>query len=392
MRVRDEMTGRILVIDDEPGIRQGCQRALEPQGFEVDQAATIQEGMRKITGNPVDLVLIDVMMPDGRGIDLIEPIREIDADIVCIIITGYATVELAVQAIKQGAYDFISKPFTADMLLITVNQGMEKRRLSLESRRLQEVEKESIRLAQEKEELQRLEQYKSDFMTTVAHELRSPVAGAQSLLRTLLHSLAGGLNEQQKEILNRVDLRLSGLLAVVNDLLDLAASKTFEQQSLTEPVRLSAVICQVVENLSVEADQNGVTLDLELPSEEVAVLGTEDGLQKIFANLVGNAIKYTPQGGKVTVSARYRDGSVEITVVDTGIGIPQKDMPRLFEEFFRAGNARRKGIVGTGLGLSIVKQFVDRFGGEIEASSVEGQGTQFKVSLPTQDGNNIYTK
>ena len=386
------MTGRILVIDDEPGIRQGCQRALEPQGFEVDQAATIQEGMRKITGNPVDLVLIDVMMPDGRGIDLIEPIREIDADIVCIIITGYATVELAVQAIKQGAYDFISKPFTADMLLITVNQGMEKRRLSLESRRLQEVEKESIRLAQEKEELQRLEQYKSDFMTTVAHELRSPVAGAQSLLRTLLHSLAGGLNEQQKEILNRVDLRLSGLLAVVNDLLDLAASKTFEQQSLTEPVRLSAVICQVVENLSVEADQNGVTLDLELPSEEVAVLGTEDGLQKIFANLVGNAIKYTPQGGKVTVSARYRDGSVEITVVDTGIGIPQKDMPRLFEEFFRAGNARRKGIVGTGLGLSIVKQFVDRFGGEIEASSVEGQGTQFKVSLPTQDGNNIYTK
>ena len=392
MRVRDEMTGRILVIDDEPGIRQGCQRALEPQGFEVDQAATIQEGMRKITGNPVDLVLIDVMMPDGRGIDLIEPIREIDADIVCIIITGYATVELAVQAIKQGAYDFISKPFTADMLLITVNQGMEKRRLSLESRRLQEVEKESIRLAQEKEELQRLEQYKSDFMTTVAHELRSPVAGAQSLLRTLLHSLAGGLNEQQKEILNRVDLRLSGLLAVVNDLLDLAASKTFEQQSLTEPVRLSAVICQVVENFSVEADQNGVTLDLELPSEEVAVLGTEDGLQKIFANLVGNAIKYTPQGGKVTVSARYRDGSVEITVVDTGIGIPQKDMPRLFEEFFRAGNARRKGIVGTGLGLSIVKQFVDRFGGEIEASSVEGQGTQFKVSLPTQDGNNIYTK
>jgi two-component system sensor histidine kinase/response regulator len=386
------MTGRILVIDDEPGIRQGCQRALEPQGFEVDQAATIQEGMRKATEYHFDLVLIDVMMPDGRGIDLIEPIRKIDADIVCIIITGYATVELAVQAIKQGAYDFISKPFTADMLLITVNQGMEKRRLSLETRRLQEVEKETIRLAQEKEELQRLEQYKSDFMTTVAHELRSPVAGAQSLLRALLHSLAGGLNEQQKEILNRVDLRLSGLLALVNDLLDLAASKTFEEHSISEPVRLSAVICQVVENFSVEADQKGVTLDLELPSEEVEVLGTEDGLQKIFANLVGNAIKYTPQGGKVTVSARNRDGRVEITVVDTGIGIPQHDMPRLFEEFFRAGNARRKGIVGTGLGLSIVKQFVDQFGGEIEASSVEGQGTQFKLSLPTQIGKNIYTK
>ncbi len=172
---------------------KGCQRALEPQGFEVDKAATIQEGLHKISENPIDLVLIDVMMPDGRGIDLIEPIRKIDPDIVCIIITGYATVELAVQAIKEGAYDFISKPFTADMLLITVNQGMEKRRLSLDARRLQEVEKETARLAHEKEELQRLEQYKSDFMTTVAHELRSPIAGAQSLLRTLMRGLAGGI-------------------------------------------------------------------------------------------------------------------------------------------------------------------------------------------------------
>jgi two-component system sensor histidine kinase/response regulator len=386
------MKGKILVIDDEPGIRQGCQRALEPQGFEVDISATIQEGMRKIAKNPVDLVLIDVMMPDGRGIDLIEPIRKIDADIVPIIITGYATVELAVQAIKQGAYDFISKPFTAEMLLITVNQGMEKRRLSLEARRLQEVEEEKTRLALEKEELQRLEKYKSDFMTTVAHELRSPVAGAQSLLRTLMHGLTGEINEQQNEILNRVDLRLSGLLALVNDLLDLAASKTFEQHRATEPVRLSTVIRRVVDYFSVEADQKGVTLDLELPLEEVEVLGTEDGLQKIFANLVGNAIKYTPQGGKVTIGARNCDGNMEITVTDTGIGIPQKDMSRLFEEFFRAGNARRLGIVGTGLGLSIVKQFIDQFGGKIEAHSVEGQGTQFKVRLPIQNGNNIYTK
>lgn len=386
------MSGKILVIDDELGIRQGCQRALEPQGFEVDKATTIQEGLIKITENHIDLVLIDVMMPDGRGIDLLEPIRKVDPDIVCIIITGYATVELAVQAIKEGAYDFISKPFTADMLLITVNQGMEKRRLSLEARRLQEVEKETARLAHEKEELQRLEQYKSDFMTTVAHELRSPVAGAQSLLRTLMRGLAGGLNEQQKEILNRIDLRMSGLLALVNDLLDLAASKTFEEHRPTEPVQLFPVVRQVVDYFSIEADQKGVMLVVDLPSEEIQVLGTEDGLQKIFTNLVGNAIKYTPQGGKVTIGARNCSEKVEILVADTGIGIPQKDMGRLFEEFFRASNARRAGIVGTGLGLSIVKQFVDQFGGLIEASSTEGKGTQFKVSLPIQGRNNNYIK
>jgi two-component system sensor histidine kinase/response regulator len=376
------MKGKILVIDDEVGIRQGCQRVLEPQGFEVDKAATIQEGLRKITEEGFDLVLIDVMMPDGRGIDLLEPIRKIDPDIVCVIITGYATVELAVQAIKEGAYDFISKPFTADMLLLTVNQGMEKRRLSLDARRLQEVEKETARLAREKEELQRLEQYKSEFMTTVAHELRSPIAGAQSLLRTLTRGLAGGLNEQQRELLSRVDLRLSGLLALVNDLLDLAASKTFEEHRPAEPIKLIPVIQQVVDYFSIEADQKGVALVQDLPLEEIEVLGTEDGLQKIFTNLVGNAIKYTPEGGKVTVEIKNCGDKVEILVADTGIGIPQKDLPRLFEEFFRASNARRAGIVGTGLGLSIVKQFVDQFGGSIEASSVEGEGTQFKVSLP----------
>lgn len=386
------MNGKILVIDDELGIRQGCQRVLEPQGFEVEKAATIQEGLRKISENPVDLVLIDVMMPDGRGIDLIDPIRKIDPDIVCIIITGYATVELAVQAIKEGAYDFISKPFNADMLLLTVNQGMEKRQLSLEARRLQEVEKETARLAQEKEELQRLEQYKSDFMTTVAHELRSPVAGAQSLLRTLMRGLAGGINEQQKEILSRVDLRLSGLLALVNDLLDLAASKTFEEHPATEPVELLKVIRQIGDYFSLEADQKGVSLALVLPANEIEVLATEDGLQKIFTNLVGNAIKYTLQGGKVRVEVRNCQDRVEILVADTGIGIPQKDMPRLFEEFFRAGNARRSGIVGTGLGLSIVKQLIDQFGGTIQASSVEGEGTQFKVTLPIRVGNNIYIK
>jgi two-component system, sensor histidine kinase and response regulator len=386
------MSGKILVIDDELGIRQGCQRALEPQGFEVDKAATIQEGLRKITENHIDLVLIDVMMPDGRGIDILEPIRKIDPDIVCIIITGYATVELAVQAIKEGAYDFISKPFTADMLLITVNQGMEKRRLSLEAHRLQEVEKETARLAHEKEELQRLEQYKSDFMTTVAHELRSPVAGAQSLLRTLMRGLAGGLTEQQKEILSRIDLRMSGLLALVNDLLDLAASKTFEEHRPTEPVQLFPVVRQVADYFSIEADQKGVMLVVDLPAEEIQVLGTEDGMQKIFTNLVGNAIKYTPQGGKVSIGARNCGETVEILIADTGIGIPQKDMGRLFEEFFRASNARRAGIVGTGLGLSIVKQFVDQFGGSIEASSTEGGGTQFKVSLPIQGGNNSYIK
>ncbi|MGD8857659.1 MAG: response regulator, partial [Chloroflexota bacterium] len=127
---------RILVIDDELGIRQGCRRVLAPQGFQVETAASLQEGLAQLRSAQFDLVLLDVMMPDGRGFDLLGPIHEQDPDTIAIIITGYATVELAVEAIKAGAYDFIAKPFTPDVLLHAVNQGLERRRLSLSARRL----------------------------------------------------------------------------------------------------------------------------------------------------------------------------------------------------------------------------------------------------------------
>ena len=130
-----------------PRLREGCRRVLEAEGYTVQTAATGREGERKACESPFDLVLLDVMMPDVRGVDLLAPIHAQDPDIVCIIITGYATVELATQAIKAGAYDFVSKPFTSDLLLMTVSQGLERRRLSLEAKRLQAYEREAKELA-----------------------------------------------------------------------------------------------------------------------------------------------------------------------------------------------------------------------------------------------------
>ena len=367
--------GFILVIDDEAGIREGCRRALQPAGFHVQGAATIREGLQKLQADAFDLVLLDIMMPDGRGIDLLAPIRAADPDTVCVIITGYATVELAVEAIKQGAYDFISKPFTSDQLLMTVNQGLEKRRLSLETKRLAAVERRAATLAREKQEMERLDQQKSDFMRTVAHELRAPVAGAQSLVRTLLRGMSGELTDQQKEILQRIEVRQSQLMDLINDLLSLAASKTFDQDEPLEPVSLVYEISQVLDQFSVEVDKKGVVISSKLPEKDVLVRASEDGLLKIFNNLVGNAIKYTPEGGRVAVEVIEQPDGVLCTVSDTGIGIPEQDLPHLGEEFFRARNARKSRVVGTGLGLSIVKQQVERFGGEMEVRSTEGKGT-----------------
>ncbi|OGO20024.1 MAG: hypothetical protein A2Z14_18710, partial [Chloroflexi bacterium RBG_16_48_8] len=331
-----EPTTKILVIDDELGIRRGCRRALEPEGFAVEEASTLNAGLQKIHEDHFDLILLDIMMPDGRGIDLLDPVLEKDPDTVCVIITGFATVELAISAIQQGAYDFISKPFTSDLLLMTVHQGLEKRKLSLESKRLITVEREAAELARAKEEMEKLDKAKSVFMLTVAHELRSPVGGAQSLLRTMTRGIAGDLSDQQRDILKRIEARMDQLMSLINDLLSLASSKSSELEKPLEPLELKPILQEVVERFSVEAENKEISLKVEVTDEDLIVEASQDGLDRIFGNLIGNAIKYTPEKGTVQVQIRHLLDSVEMKVSDTGMGIPEEDLPHIGDEFFRA--------------------------------------------------------
>lgn len=377
------MKGNILVVDDELGIRRGCQRALEPKGYNVETAASLKEAHQKIASFSYDLILLDVMMPDGRGIDLLAPIHEQDPETVTIIITGFATVELAVEAIKRGAYDFISKPFATDLLLLTVEQGLERRQLSLETRRLQTIEQEAKALAQAKEEMERLSEFKSRFTFIVAHELRAPVGGAQSLLRALTHGKSDSLTDKQRGILQRVEARLDQLMVLINDLLDLAASKTMSADEPLKTTPLDPILHELVDHFAVEAEHKQIALHYEAVGAPVMVRATERGLARIFSNLLSNAIKYTPSGGVVRVSVQLVSPELAaVCVQDSGIGIPADALPHIGEEFFRAENARQSRAVGTGLGLSIVQQMVTFYEGSLSIESTEGKGSTFKVVLP----------
>jgi signal transduction histidine kinase len=376
------MKESILIVDDETGIREGCRRVLVPEGFVVQTAASIKEAQHLLQEGNFDMVLLDIMMPDGRGIDLIEPIHKKDPDAVCIIITGYATVEMAVDAIKRGAYNFISKPFTSDMLIMTVNQGLEKRRLSLETKRLNEIEQKAQELAQAKEDLERLDQFKSNFILTITHELRSPVSGAQSLVRTLIKGLAGDVSDIQKDVLIRIENRLDNLADLVDDLLSLAETKSTNLELSLHPVEIDLILSNIIDNFSVEATQKGVQLKLKTTEGASTVFANESGLQKIFNNLIQNAIKYTPSGGEVKVAVKNNDQGVFVTVSDTGLGIPTKDIPHIGEEFYRAGNVKKAGFQGTGLGLSIVYQYMRQFNASIDLESQEGKGTTFTLFFP----------
>ncbi len=229
-------------------------------------------------------------------------------------------------------------------------------------------------------ELQAREVDQAQFVRLTTHELRSPVTVSQSLVRSVLKGYAGELTAKQEEMFSRVSRRLDLLESLINDLLDLASSKV--SKSETEgPVVINASVARVMLLLQPRAEDKGLKITFMSCHDQLIVRGTDEGLDRIFVNLLGNAIKYTPSGGVIAISVQQADGQAQVQVSDTGIGVPEESLPHLFEEFYRAPNAKRV-EVGTGLGLAIVKDLVDRYGGRIQVKSTVGLGTTFTVTLP----------
>lgn len=370
----------ILVIDDEVGICEGVKRALTPQGFRVEAALNGEEGLQIVGDGKIGLVLLDVMMPGVSGIDLLASIHEYDPEIVCIIITGFATVELAVRAIKQGAYDFLTKPFSVDDLIMTVNQGIERRRLSLEARRAQEIETERRRLAEESARLEELALAKQQFIRLVTHELQSPVNAIENYLNLILEGYVPA--EKMPETLQKCILRAQEERSLIADLLELGSLQVLGDQGQPVPVHLEQVLQDVLDAYQEQATQKKIDLAVTIDPEIPPVMGAPDQFKSLWSNLISNAIKYTPENGKVAVNLRLKGASLIGEVSDTGIGIPTEDQPQLFTEFFRARNAKALNIPGTGLGLVIARKVVEAAGGHILVTSRLGTSTTFSFILP----------
>lgn len=373
----------ILVIDDEPGIREGCKRALAPHGFGVETAENGEIGLSKVRAGHFDLVLLDIMMPGISGIDLISLIHEYDPDIVCVIITGYATVELAVRAIKQGAYDFLTKPFSTDDLLLVVNQALERRRLSLEAKRLQAIEIEAQHLAEEKARLEELDRAKVAFIRLVTHELQAPLSAIITYLDLILNGYIPP--EQEREYLEKSLERAKEQLALINDLLEFGKLKELKTLSKQERLQAEDVLRKVLQELEPQASEKGLSLTVEIAPDLAPVFLAADQMKSIWTNLISNAIKYTPAQGNIFIRLSQDDSRIVGEVADTGIGIPEDARDNLFSEFFRARNVKELNIPGTGLGLAIVKQIVEKAGGEISVESEIGKGSKFTFYLPKAD-------
>ena len=356
----------ILVIDDEESMRDSCSKILLKDGFLAETAEDGSTGLEKARKAKPDLVLIDLKMPGISGMEVLEKIKEIEPNIIAVVITGYATVESAVEAMKKGAYDFLPKPFTPDQLRIIIKRGLERRELILETESLRKEKK----LMEE------------NFITMVTHQLRSPLVAVQQYFEVLLAGMVGEIQEKQRGMILKGRNRLEGLLNLINDWLDVARLDSGQIVDKLRPLSLKKVLSKVVEDLRPLTQENNISLKLGSCSENDLVQGDEDTLEQVFSNLITNAIRYNKPKGQVIINIRENKDFIVTEVQDTGIGISKDHLTFIFDQFYRVKRTEDQKIKGTGLGLSIAKKIVEAHGGSIQVSSKEGKGSTFTVLLP----------
>jgi len=357
----------IVVIDDDYAIRLACRQTLAKTGYDVTTFEDGAAGLKGVAEVKPALVVVDLKMPGISGLEVIERVYDIDPDIVIIVITGYATIATAVDAMKAGAYDFLPKPFKPDELRMIVSRGLERRHLLMASRRA-EMERELM---------------KRRFVTFVSHQLKTPLVAIHQYLDVMNRMEAGGrLVEQKKEWLERCLRRTREMQEIIDDWLTLSKMEGGCLARENVAVELKAIAQAILRSYEGMAAQESVSLILDMPDEEYVVTGDRNCLGVLCDNLIVNAIKYNKPGGAVTVAGSQSGGEVTLSVADTGIGVCEHDLPFLFDDFFRGKRHGKTNASGTGLGLPICKRIVSELGGCIEVESQEGVGSVFRVRLP----------
>jgi signal transduction histidine kinase len=359
-----ERRRRILLIDDEEVVRDSCLAILEDSDHDIAVAASGAEGLDKARAWAPDLVFVDLKMPGMSGMQVLDEMRSLDPTAVCIVFTGFATIASAVEAMQHGAYDFLPKPFTPDEFRAMIRWGLEQRTLVVERAALRR-EREALR---------------ENFAAIVSHELRSPLAAVQQNLFVTIKELEGVASDEQQQRLQRMSSRIAELLALVNRWLRGFSVDVAPLKEGFRPVAISVPVANAVESSQTEAVRKAVDVVAEADPAAM-VLGDEGALTEALVNVVGNAVKYSREGGTVVVAAIRRDGTVVVSVTDSGVGIPVADLPRIFDAFYR-GQAAGTGVAGAGIGLALTRRIVEAHGGSIRAISDPGRGSVFVIELP----------
>jgi signal transduction histidine kinase len=367
---------KVLVIDDEPGIRSGVSRILnnfhvtypfmdEDYTFEVTEAGTGEEGIEILERDMPDILLLDNKLPGIQGVEVLEYIRKRNYDIVVAMITSYASLDVAIRATRDGAIDFIPKPFTPQELKSSIENITKQQYLKRITHRMKQ-EGKKIRY---------------QFLSVLSHELKAPLNALEGYLRMMQGKQAGELIDDYATPIERSLQRIQGMRNLIMDLLDFTKIRLERKEEKIQEVNLAEVASAAMVTVQPYAIQMDININIDVRSD-VTIMADPDDMEIIFNNLISNAVKYNKVGGKAEVTIDSSDNEAILIISDTGIGITKNDTENLFTEFVRIKNEKTRNISGSGLGLSIVKKVVELYHGTIKVDSTPDVGTVFTIRLP----------
>jgi two-component system, sensor histidine kinase and response regulator len=368
-------TLRILVVEDEYGMRLAIARALrdytihipeieEKIGFTIEQVEVAEEALTIINDKPPDIILLDYKLPGMSGLDLLTRVSAKQLDLLAIMITAYASIETAVTATKQGAFDFLAKPFTPMELKETIYKAVKHLVLMRQAHKLTE-EKRKVRF---------------QFISVLAHEMKAPLAALDGYLNILRERAAGDSQEVYDHMLDRCLTRIQGMRKMIIDLLDLTRIESGERKRDVSEVDVREIVHTSIDTATPEAQERSISISFP-ENGPVLMQADRSELEIVFNNLITNAVKYNRDGGRVDVELHADGGQVSIVVTDTGIGMSTEEAARLFSDFVRIKNEKTRNILGSGLGLSTVKKIALLYGGEVSVASEPDKGSRFTVTL-----------
>ncbi|MCS7082314.1 MAG: response regulator [Bacteroidetes bacterium] len=354
----------ILIVDDQEFNRDLLVQRLRREGYEPEAAESGPQALACIARRVPDLILLDIMMPGLSGYELISILRAQPAtqEVPIILVSAKGETEDIVQGLSLGANDYVTKP---------VNLPVLKARIETQ-----------LRLRRSLEQVRMLSQEKDEILSVVSHDLRSPLSGIAALSRLLLSEEMGPLTSLQREALQDIAQTGERLLRLVNELLDWARLQAGQQEPNWEPISLGELLSESVQALRGAALERGVRLLWTPPETAITILGDSTWLFQIFSNLIGNAIKFSPAGGAVTIRLEHSAEQVNVEISDEGPGIPPEELERIFTRFYTGSRAGPR--KGAGLGLHICKVLTERLQGQISVENRTEGGARFRVRFPVQ--------
>ncbi|HET6252014.1 MAG TPA: hybrid sensor histidine kinase/response regulator [Tepidisphaeraceae bacterium] len=379
----------ILVVDDEPDVVKSVQDLLRLE-YRVLGATRAKAAMDIMSSEEVHVVMTDQRMPDITGVEFLRQIRGDYPEAIRLLFTGYADIRAVIDAINQGnVYRYITKPWDPEELEATIRQAVERYDLLVERRKLiKNLQISNTELATANAELSRANELKRAFIQVASHELRTPLTILLGLEQLALQQAIDP--NPLRPLLMRIDMAGKRLQRIIDQLVKMLSAGNFDKALDRTPTDMAALLTDAAEEVRPFISLRKQTLDLRIPAD-LGMLGVDAlKIRDCISHLMLNAVKFTPDGGRVTLAANRTPTGIEIRVSDTGTGIDSACLTRVFEPFFTGFDVSHHssghyefGRRGLGLGLSIARAFIEMHGGTIACQSEVGKGSTFVIWLPT---------